>query len=344
MRALTGAILVLAAASLTAVSLAGCGTVRVPSASTPSARPGAATSARGLPTRLAHSTLTTPAPGLAAPPAGSRAEATALAGRLLSLLELPAGARRLPATSLPPSLREPATEVAGASASLDLYRLFAVPQPLDALAGALAARVPAGLSLGSTGQSSGPGEVTTREVGYAPRSVPAGIYSAQLVVTMAPAASGGSLLRADAEVIWYPPRTAAEYIDPARYHVLTVTVTLSGRSEHTITRVVTSRAVIRALAVALNRSQAEPPLILECPLIFATYRLAFAESRHSRPAVVVTATRWPCGGSGITVGGRAQPALADNGAVVAIADRVLGINPRGPPADPGPMLEMTRGG
>jgi len=224
MRALTGAILVLAAASLTAVSLAGCGTVRVPSASTPSARPGAATSAPGLPTRLAHSSLTTPAPGLAAPPAGSRAEATALAGRLLSLLELPAGARRLPATSLPPSLREPATEVAGASASLDLYRLFAVPQPLDALAGALAARVPAGLSLGSTGQSSGPGEVTTREVGYAPRSVPAGIYSAQLVVTMAPAASGGSLLRADAEVIWYPPRTAAEYIDPARYHVLTVTV------------------------------------------------------------------------------------------------------------------------
>ena len=34
--------------------------------------------------------------------------------------------------------------------------------------------------------------------------------------TIAPVSSGGSLVRADAQVIWFPPRTAAEY-DPARY-------------------------------------------------------------------------------------------------------------------------------
>ena len=305
MRAATGVIAVL----VTAVSVAACATVAAPRAD-----PATEAAAR--------------APTVPGPAAGSRAQATALARQLLSLLELPAGTRRLAATSLPPSLREVTTEAAGASASLDLHRLFAVPQPPDALAGALAARVPAGLSLSSTGQGSGPGQPTTREVGYTPRSVPAGIYSAQLVLAMVPATSGGSLLRADAEVIWYPPRTAAEYIDPARYHVLTITVTLYGRGERTISRVVTSRAVISQLAGALNRSQAEPPLILMCPLIFATYRVAFAESRHGVPAVVVTATRWPCGGSRITVGGRAQPALADNGAVVAIADRALGINPR----------------
>jgi hypothetical protein len=308
MRAVTWATGVL----VTVATVAACGTAAAPYTGGPHPGP----------------RVTASDPAVPGPPGGSRAEAAALAGRLLSLLRLPAGARRLPAASVPPSLREPAAAAAGASASLDLYRLFAVPQPPDALAAALAARVPAGLSLSGTGQGGGPGQVTTREVGYAPRSVPAGIYSAQLVLTLVPATSGGSLLRADAQVIWYPSRTAAEYIDPARYHVLTVTVTLYGRAERIISRVVTSRAVISQLAGALNRSQAEPPLILMCPLIFATYRLALAVSRHSRPAVVVTATRWPCGGSRVTVGGQAQPPLADNGAVVAIADRALGINPR----------------
>jgi hypothetical protein len=309
MRAITGAIGILVTVVI-AASLAACATVAAPHAGGPP---------RGV---------TASDPAVPGPPGGSRAEAAALAGRLLSLLRLPVGARRLPATSVPPSLREPATAAAGASASLDLYRLFAAPQPLDALAAALAARVPAGLSLGGTGQGGGPDGVTMREVDYAPGSLPAGIYSAQLVLTMVPAASGGSLLRADAQVIWYPSRTAAEFIDPARYHVLTVAVTVYGRGERTINRVVTSRAVISQLAGALNRSLAEPPLTLSCPLIFADYRLALAASRHSRPAVVVTATRWPCGGTGITVGGRAQPPLADNGAVVAIADRALGINPQ----------------
>ncbi len=258
----------------------------------------------------------------------SRAEAAALAGQLLSRLRLPAGARRLPATPLPASVSQPAFFPVASVTYLDLHRLFAVAQPLDALAEIMAARVPAGMSWEGTGQGGGPGGVTERDVSYVPRSVPAGIYSAQLVLTMVRAGSGGSLLRADAQVIWYPPRTAAEYIDPARYHVLTVTVTVSGRSQRVITRVVTSRAVIGQLATALNRSQAEPALTLNCPLIFADYRLAFAVARNRRPAVVVSATRWPCGGTGIAVGGQAQPPLADNGAVVAIVDGALGINPQ----------------
>jgi hypothetical protein len=297
---------------VTAVSAVGCAAVAAPPAG-------------ALPSRHAS---TPPPPAVPGPPAGSRAEAAALAGQLLSRLRLPASARRLPATPLPASLSQPAFFPVASVTYLDLHQLFAVAQPLDALADVMAARVPAGMSWESTGQGGGPGGVTERDVSYVPRSVPAGIYSAQLVLTMVPAGSGGSLLRADAQVIWYPPRTAAEYIDPARYRVLTVTVTVSGRSQQVITRVVTSRTVIGQLARALNRSQAEPALNLNCPLIFADYRLAFAVSRHRRPVVVVSATRWPCGGTGITVGGQPQPPLADNGAVVAIVDRALGINPR----------------
>ena len=63
-------------------------------------------------------------------------------------------------------------------------------------------------------------------------------------------------------------------------------------------------------------------------MIFADYRLAFAVARGSRPAVVVFATRQPCEGAQIRVGGRGQPPLQDEGAVIAIADRLLGFSPR----------------
>jgi hypothetical protein len=307
MRAAIGAILVLA---MTA-TLAACGTVRVPPASGPRAHPGGST----------------PAPAIPAPPAGSRAEAAALAASLLSRLPLPAGARRLPPTPVPASVSEPASQYADGATSLDEHELFAVAQPLDALAAAAAARVPAGLSEDGTGYASGPGGVTMREVDYQPQSVPAGIYSAQLVLTMAPAGSG-SLLRADAQVTWYPPRSSAEYIDPGRFHVLTITVTLFGQRVRTVRKVVTSQALIARLAEALDRSRAEPPVTFSCPLIFATYQLALSVSPDRPPVVVISATRWPCGGSRITVDGKPQPPLADDGAVVAVADQALGFTPQ----------------
>ena len=221
----------------------------------------------------------------------------------------------------------PATQYAGGATSLDEHELFAFAQSLDALAAAAAARAQAGMSQDGTGYASGPGGVTMRDVGYQPQSVPEGIYSAQLVLTMVPAGSG-SLLRADAQVTWYPSRTGAEYIDPGRYHVLTITVTLYGQRVRTIRKVVTSQALIATLAVALDRSRAEPPVILSCPLIFAAYQLGLSVSPNRPPAVVISATRWPCGGSRITVDSKPQPPLADDGAVVAVADQALGFTPQ----------------
>jgi hypothetical protein len=128
------------------------------------------------------------------------------------------------------------------------------------------------------------------------------------------------MVRADVQVIWFPPRTAAEHIDPARYHVLAITVTLH--------KVVTSQAAITRLAEALNRSPVRPVQTIGCPLVFAEYRLAFAVSRRARPAVVVMASRWPCEGAQIRVSGRLQPPLEDAGTVVTTADQVLGGTPR----------------
>jgi len=311
MRALTRVILVLAAASLTAASLAGCGTVSASPAADPSPIPGELGSA---------------APGSAAPPAGNRAEADALARLLLSRLRLPAGTRRLPDKPAPAFLGQPAYSSAGAQ--LDEHRFFAVAEPPAALSGYLTAHVPDGMTSFGTGQSSGPGEPTTWDVGYLARAVPAGIYQAGVALTMVPDGSGGSHLRADAQVTWYPPRTAAEYVDPARYHVLIMTVTVDGRKMRTIHKVVTSQADIARLADALDRSPAGPPVTINCPAIFVTYQLALSVSRHARPAVVIVANSIGCGGTAITVDGRSQPALADRGAVAAAAAHALGYTPK----------------
>jgi hypothetical protein len=77
------------------------------------------------------------------------------------------------------------------------------------------------MSLDSTGQGGRLGRVTMRMISYAPRSLPAGIEQAAVAVTVIPAGGGGSLLRADAEVIWFPPRSAAEYLRPAAFQAVT---------------------------------------------------------------------------------------------------------------------------
>jgi len=259
-------------------------------------------------------------------PAGNRAEATALASLLLTRLRLPAGARRLPSFPVPQRLREPMLDV-GAYAELDLHQLFELPEAMGQVAATLAATRQTGMDLSATGGPGGPpgGASDFMDVSFADRSLPSGIYTAQLVLTIVPTRSGGSLLRADAQVEWFPPRSPAEYIDPARYRVLTITVQTAGSFK--LRKVVTSRAAISRLAAALNRSPVQPVDVFSCPMIFAQYQLAFSVSVHGKPVFVVGATESPCEGARITVGGRPQPSLQDEAAVVAMADWLLGVTP-----------------
>jgi hypothetical protein len=290
-------------------TLAACASVAAPPASRLAASPGGPRLAAAIP----------------GPPAGIRATAAALAQLMLSRLRLPPGARVLPSAPLPPSLAEPAGWYAAGTTSLDRYQLFALAQPADASAAMLAKRVPAGLSGDGTAHGSGDGAWFT-EVSFVPRSVPTGVFGAQLVLTVVAAGASGSLVRADAQVTWDPSRTAAEYIDPARYHALSITVAVGGARRHTVHAVVTSRAFITRIARSLDRAQAEPAVALGCLADFADYQLAFSVSVHSRPVVVVRSTKPECGGLGITADGRRQPSLADDGTVTALADQVVSVN------------------
>jgi hypothetical protein len=138
------------------------------------------------------------------------------------------------------------------------------------------------------------------------------------------------VLRADAQVFWYPPRSAAEYIDPASYHVLTVTVTAPFEKAPIMRKALTSQAAIAGLADLLDRSQVLPELNPSCAGSPPdNYEVAFAAAAHGKPAVVVYASDPPCEGVRVLVGGRAQPSL-QNSTAISLAnavDRLLGIRP-----------------
>src|SRR6202167_3126774 len=191
-------VMVAVAAVAIMACLPGCGSVaaRTAAASGPS---------RGRAART-HGAKASSAP--AVPAAGTTAGAEAEARHLLAELVLPGGARRLPGRPVPAAVSQPGQEL---GTGLDLYRVFRLPMSMDAAEQFVQAHLPAELTSRGTGWGSDGGtpafDVLAADV--APRAVPPGIDVAQLVYTIAPDAGGGSLLRADAQVIIFPARSAA---------------------------------------------------------------------------------------------------------------------------------------
>lgn len=300
------AAVVAAAAIMTAAAaLAGCGTASI--------RAGASGPGRAA---LAQT------PG-SEPPHGSRAQALVLARRLLSRLVLPAGAQPAHVSPLPPELQGPANLIIG---SADVHRLFALRQPMPAVHDFLLAHVPAGMRRDSTGQGRGQTGVTMQSISYAPLSLPSGITREELAATVIPGSDGSSLVRADAQVSWLRPRTAAEHLSPAALQSVTISATLStfqNRRPHPVSRVSTSSAVLAQFARLLNGlPAAAQPSVMNCPASAATYRLQFARKGGNAPSVV--ATTHSCAIDTITVNGKAQPALWDpENKLAAAAGRFL---------------------
>jgi hypothetical protein len=300
--------MVTAVTATAAVCLAGCGTrtAGVPAgggtapATTASARPGTG-------------------PG---PAASSRARAQALAGRLLSRLVLPPGARPVRLRVLPALLRQPEFEHGGIH-SADIHRLFLLRQPMTAVQAFLERHLPAGMRRLGSGRLADSDDIRMESVSFGPRSLPAGIHSAELVAAVVPAAGGGSLVRADAEATWYPARSAAEHIDPSRYRAAVVSIAMLNPTRHTVTGTFTSTRVIARLARLVDGLPAAPDLPMGCPALRASYRITFVPSSRSAPRVVVIPSG--CRTVGVTVGGAAQPALWDDTGLIRAAKRLLHV-------------------
>jgi hypothetical protein len=279
-----------------AATLAGCGTT--------AARPTPITTGTALATR---------------PPTGSRAAALTLAGQLLSRLVVPAGSRAAQPSPVPrPLSLSSAGELS--PYTVDLHRFILVHDPPGTVHSFLLGHVPAGMEWYGSGLAPGTtNTITVQWVGYRPRSAAAGLTQAELSTATLPAAGGDTLIRADASVSWFPPRSAAEHLDAASFRSVTVTATEVIPQPRTVTRTFTSPAVIGRLVALANSLPATPDpdvAAMSCLAIATAYRLEFT------PGVVIDPGG--CGGSdAVTVNGKEQPWLWDSDVLTAAARQLL---------------------
>jgi hypothetical protein len=276
--------------------LAGCGTA--------AARPTAQTTGTALVTRA---------------PAGSRAAALTLARQMLSRLVVPAGSQAVQPSPVPQPV---SVSSAGDSSpyTVDLHRFVLVREAAGTVHSFLLGHVPAGMDWYGSGLAPGTtNTVTVLWVAYRPRSVASGLTNAQLGTAALPSAAGDTLIRADASVSWFPPRSAAEQLNAASFRSVTVTATEVIPQPGTVTRTFTSAAVIGRLVALADSLPATPDpdiAAMKCldPPLF--YRLEFTPGVVVRPG--------GCGDSdAIMVDGKEQPRLWDQGVLVAAVRQLL---------------------
>jgi hypothetical protein len=239
------------------------------------------------------------------PPGGSPAEARMVGRRMIVGLILPAGSRRIAPRSQPPE----AGLIVGPNV-IDVHRFYWLPLPEHVAVSFLQHHVPANTSLTGTGW--GP---DWQQVQYSLNAPPAGLEqfnALQATLTVGP--RGGTLLRADAQLTWYPPRSAAEYLRPDGYRSVTVTLTssLARAKPRTMTRVFTSQAVIARLARLLDGLHTSAPWTGSCPALLPQFQIVFtpAARGNARSARALVSPSG-CRGELITANGEQQPALED---------------------------------
>jgi hypothetical protein len=297
-----------------AVAAAGCATV---SATAPA--PGRTGSAAA--SKLTH--RSGPA-GVLGPQGGSPALAGGLDRSMLGRLVLPPGARRTGTRSLPA-----ANELVSANAVV-VTRFYWAPVSEPSANAFFLAHRPRAMVWNGTSTGSGPSARDfMQSVSYALRTVPPGIeQQSQLLVTLRADPHGGTVIRTDATAIWYPWRTAAEYLRPSAYRSVTVTATFPNTTSPAMSlirrRTFTSRAVIARLAAVLNGLHAAAGYLPSCPFFLPQYRLTFTPDPDRAPMVV---TPVGCTGDQLTAVGRKQPTLSDPSSMrlFPVIARLLGV-------------------
>jgi hypothetical protein len=243
-----------------------------------------------------------------------RARALALAWRLVDELSPPPGTRTVHLAKLPPPLNQPqaplrpgwvrATETLEAPADPEfVWEDMLARTPLHDLGGL----VP-GASAGT--------------ILPAPES---GLDVAELGVTLIQLSHGTVLIVATAEAAWLPVRTAAEHLDPASFR--SVTISAEPWQSRVMTRTFTSQSDIAGLTSIINGGVPAPLSVvtgMHCAPVAIVYILRFTPRAAGGPSVVLTLGACPHS-YGITVDGRQQPSLWDNGKLRTAAGTLLGI-------------------
>ncbi len=260
------------------------------------------------------------------PQAGSRAEARTFARQLMVRLVFPPGTQSAQVSPLPPLLRDPWLGLAGSSApgAVDLGQLDSVSLSLAATQAFLLTHAPSGANGTGTGHQNGPGGVIEQDLYVQLGAVPRGINDAEIVMLMTPRGAASTLIATYIHVIWFPSRTAAEYLDTADFGAVAVRAVVANPKLHSVTRILKSPADIAKLAGLLNGFSAAPDTMRTCPSSFTTYEITFEPLTAGHAAVM--ATTYGCYAATVTVGGIPQPALLDpHNALEVAAAPMLGI-------------------
>jgi hypothetical protein len=255
------------------------------------------------------------------PPGGSPSVARAVGGRILASLVLPPGSRRISAREEPPR-----GEVIASGSLVDLDRFFSIPTSVPVAADFVRLHTPPGFLPNESGVDS----TSTQSGAFYPfvsfnlRSAPVGIASdSMLVVSFAKGPHGSTVARADAEVIWYPPRTAAEYIRPGAISSARITAIFVSPNTHRFSKVIRSRHAIGRLAALLNGLRAAEKGDWVCGTSTSEYHLTFI-GKGGKPQMLVNPDVCPF--DDVMVNGSVQPPLWDpKGHLLATLRSLLGL-------------------
>jgi hypothetical protein len=152
-----------------------------------------------------------------------------------------------------------------------------------------------------------------------------GLDVAAFAVTLVQLPHDTILIYVSTEAAWLPARTPAEHLDPAVFR--SVTISAQPWQSRVRTRTFTAQADIARLTAIINAGVPAPPSVvngMSCAPVAIVYTIRFTPHAAGGPSVVVTLGACPHA-YGITVNGRQQPSLWDNGELRAAAGGLLGI-------------------
>jgi hypothetical protein len=260
---------------------------------------------------------------------GNRALAVAVARSLIDAVEV--SGRPIPLTAVPGS--SPIRSAPGRLATpnlVDAHRVWRVGgRPREALAAVLHDH-PSSLPINGegSGDSQGPGgrAVYSWYVSFQAPPRP-GLGSEQLVISMTGAPGGGTLVRADGEVVWVSERPAGERV-PAG--VSSIEVTRSpGQGLGSLRRTVTAPAPVAQIVSGVDGLAIVQPGTVVCPdepVRAAVVQLVFRGASGQALAVASQSAGPQVGGCApmrFSLGGHEQKPLAEGARAMAIVDHAL---------------------
>jgi hypothetical protein len=300
----------LALGAVTALALSGCGTVHA-QGTDPTGKP---TGSTGVPVTSAKS------PARPSPTPKQRAAADADA--ILASFAVPKGARRLSAApTVEKGVLKTAPQVPATPDLVDKAEWWIAPGAPQAVLAWEAKHVSHRFSAAGTGRGWGPGFASWSE-DFALPDIRAVLDSRDLSVTVV-RDGDKTAIRVDAQVSWQPARPAGEKV-PGAAKAVTIAVNLglrqaSEKPQKPVT--ITDPPKVGALKALVNGLTLFPPGMFSCPAGFGgSLMLTFRAGPGTPALAVATVDLGGCDGVDLTIGGKAQPALAgpgtDSGAAI----------------------------